>query len=179
MRVTSGPGVPTGDPYLTRQRPQAPSSADERFDMLNSSAVERDFVRQYPKGAGPKSREDLATPRILRLRVKTQRRQEFQKRREGDVGDEVRKSLQPHTSPVLAGEGTACLHYISPCFLLPAFSSPCLCVSVVNFRRVSSFVRAGLVSDGRRPKLALRAERLADLVEHFFVARQRRIDDGA
>ena len=81
MRVTSGPGVPTGGSLPGAQRPRAPSSADERFDLLLTNVVERDFKSQYPKPAGPKSREDLATPRFRRVRAKTQKRQGFQRRR--------------------------------------------------------------------------------------------------
>ena len=41
---------------------RAPSSADERFDVLHKAAeVECDFRSQYPEGAGPKSRRFLAT----------------------------------------------------------------------------------------------------------------------
>ena len=48
-------------PFLTRQRPRAPSSADERFDVLHKAAeVECDFRSQYPECAGPIARRFLA-----------------------------------------------------------------------------------------------------------------------
>ena len=82
--VTSGPGVPTGGSLSHAQRLRAPSSADERFDSLYTRytcAVECDFVRQYPKPAGPKSRRFLAGCNFLRVHAKTRRN------RENEIGD--------------------------------------------------------------------------------------------
>jgi len=95
MCVTSGPGVPTGGslPHAT-----ASSSTFLRRRTLRPAVnctVECDFRGQYPKPAGPISREDLATPPIsqrARQDAKTPRIAEKELGEcGGDWGDEMEK----------------------------------------------------------------------------------------
>ena len=93
MRVTSGPGVPTGNPYLTRQRPRAPSSADERFDLPLTAKVEGDLSRSVSRMCRPTFQSKFGQAIFGRLRFFQSARQDAetprtQRRRKGDIGDE-------------------------------------------------------------------------------------------
>ena len=65
MRVTSGPGVPTGGSLPHAQRLRAPSSADERFDILKISRDRMRFQESVSPRCRPKIQAIFGHPPIL------------------------------------------------------------------------------------------------------------------
>ena len=92
MRVTSGPGVPTGGslPHATASF-RAPSSADERFDVLQSSRDRTRFQVSVSQRCRPEIQAIFGHPRFFPAREIGGYG--------GDVGDEMQRGVAIAYSP--------------------------------------------------------------------------------
>ena len=84
MHVTSGPGVPTGGSLSHAQRLRAPSSADERFDILLRELDRRRFQESVSRKCRPKIQVIFGHPLIFSECAP--RRKDAKNLREGDGG---------------------------------------------------------------------------------------------
>ena len=146
MRVTSGPGVPTGGSLSHSQRLRAPSSADERFDILQGSRDRMRFQESVSRMCRPTFQSRFGPLAIFLPQRHRGAEKEIRGCR-GDVGDEMERAGLVCDDDAMGGPTfrsadhlrCARLAHVTHYFAGPAFSCPfaMICCAVSPWRSLS------------------------------------------